>query len=46
MIDNERTKKNMQLIHEIKTFGYPVEILQQIQRWQNRIRTYTQIRMF
>ena len=44
MIDYKRTKQNMQLIHEIKTFGYPVETLQQMQRWQRR--TYTQIRLF
>ena len=44
MIDTERTQQNMRLIHNIITFGYPVDILQQMQRWQHR--TYTQIRMF
>ena len=44
MIDTERTQQNMRLINDIIKFGYPLEILQQMQRWQRR--TYIQLRMF
>ncbi len=44
MIDYKRTQQNMQLIHEVLSLGYPVDILRQMHRWQRR--TYTQVRLF
>lgn len=44
MICKERTQSNLKLIEEINNYGYPVDIIDQMIRWQSR--SYTQLRLF
>ena len=45
MIDQNRTKQNLQLIDDINRYGYPVEVLQLMYRWTYS-RDYIQLRLF
>ena len=45
-IDTKRTQENLNLIREIKEFGFPIDILRQMLLWNKRKKTYKQLKLF